>query len=90
MYDYKALKKIIYTLGVAFVVVLAILLLTSRPLGGFALISALFMVAIAAYFILIPLRLLREMKEMENLIEGYKKAARNNKEQPTPTNEQTK
>lgn len=76
MYDYKALRKVIYTLGVAFVAVLAVLLLTSRPLNGFSLISALFMVAIAGYFIIIPLRLIKEMKELDRMIEGYKQAAR--------------
>ncbi|MBQ1964049.1 MAG: hypothetical protein II358_01340 [Tidjanibacter sp.] len=76
MYDYKALRKVITMLGVAFVVVLAVLLLTSRPLSLFALISGLFMLAIAGYFITIPLRLIREMQDMERMIEGYKQAAK--------------
>lgn len=86
MYDYKALRKVIFTLGVAFVVVLAVLLLTSRPIGGFALISALFMVVIAGYFIIVPLRLIKEMQELDKIIEGYKQAAR--KQQTTPDKEQ--
>jgi uncharacterized membrane protein len=76
MYDYKALRKVITMLGVAFVVVLVVLLLTSRPLSLFALISGLFMLAIAGYFITIPLRLIREMQDMERMIEGYKQAAK--------------
>ena len=83
MYDYKSLRKVIFTLGVAFVVVLAVLLLTSRPLGGFAIISALFMLAIAGYFISIPLRLIREMQDMDQIIENYKQAARKQQQNET-------
>lgn len=72
MYDYNSLRKVIYTLAVAFVVVLAVLLLSCRPLGGFAIISALFMVVIAAYFVLVPLRLLKEMQDMEKMIDNKK------------------
>ena len=73
MYDYKALKRVIVTLGITFAVVLAILLFSCRPLGGFALISALFMVVIALYLLLIPTKLIKELQELEQLIETYKK-----------------
>lgn len=73
MYDYKSLERVIVTLGIAFVAVLAVLLFSCRPLGGFALISALFMVVIALYLILIPRKLIGEMKDMEQTIENYKK-----------------
>ncbi len=73
MYDYKSLERVIVTLGIAFAAVLAVLLFSCRPLGGFALISALFMVVIALYLILIPRKLIGEMKDMEQTIENYKK-----------------
>ncbi len=73
MYDYKTLKRVIVTLGIAFIAVLAVLLLSCRPLGPYALISALLMVAIAGYLISIPNKLLNEMKDMEQMIENYKK-----------------
>ncbi len=73
MYDYKALKRVIVTLGITFAVVLAVLLFSCRPLGGFALISALFMVVIALYLLLIPTKLINELQELEQLIETYKK-----------------
>lgn len=72
MYDYKALHKVIVTLGVCFVVVLGVLLLSCRPLGGFALISALIMLAVGGYLIFLPLKFLEEMKELERLVELYK------------------
>lgn len=72
MYDYKALHKVIVTLGVCFVVVLGVLLLSSRPLGGFAIISALIMLAVGGYLIFLPLKFLEEMKELERRVELYK------------------
>ena len=72
MYDYKALKRVIVTLGITFFVVLAVLLFSCRPLGGFALISALFMVVIALYLLLIPNKLIKEMEEMEQEIDKLK------------------
>ena len=72
MYDYKALKRVIVTLGITFFVVLAILLFSCRPLGGFALISALFMVVIALYMMLIPNKLINEMEELEGEIDKLK------------------
>lgn len=73
MYDYKALKRVIVTLGITFFVVLAVLLFSCRPLGGFALISALFMVVIALYLLMIPSKLIKELQELEQLIESYKR-----------------
>lgn len=73
MYDYKALKRIIIALGIAFVAVLAILLISCRPLGGFAIISAVFMAVIALYMLLIPNKLIKEMKELEERIDMLKK-----------------
>ncbi|MBR4850780.1 MAG: hypothetical protein IKU97_01820 [Tidjanibacter sp.] len=73
MYDFKALKRIIIALGIAFVAVLAILLYTCRPLGGFAIISAVFMAVIALYLLLIPHRLIKEMQDLEERIEMLKK-----------------
>lgn len=72
MYDYKALHKVIVTLSVCFVVVLGVLLLSCRPLGGFALISALIMLAVGGYLIFLPLKFLEEMKELERRVELYK------------------
>lgn len=72
MYDYKALKRVIVTLGITFAVVLAVLLFSCRPLGGFAIISALFMVVIALYLLLIPNKLIKEMEEMEQQIDKLK------------------
>lgn len=72
MYDYKALKRVIVTLGITFFVVLAILLFSCRPLDGFALISALFMVVIALYMMLIPNKLIKEMEELEGEIDKLK------------------
>ena len=59
-------------LGITFAVVLAVLLFSCRPLGGFALISALFMVVIALYLLLIPNKLIKEMEEMEQEIDKLK------------------
>ena len=73
MYDYKALKRVIVTLGITFFVVLAFLLFSCRPLGGFAIISALFMVVIALYLLMIPNKLIKELQELEQLIESYKR-----------------
>ena len=73
MYDFKALKRIIIALGIAFVAVLAILLYTCRQLGGFAIISAVFMAVIALYLLLIPHRLIKEMQDLEERIEMLKK-----------------
>lgn len=76
MYDYKALRKIIRLLAILFGVVLAVLVVTSLPLNGFAWISVLLLVAVGAYFVTIPLKLIGEMKDMEAMIEKYKSAAK--------------
>ena len=73
MYDFKALTRIIIALGIAFVAVLAILLYTCRPLGGFAIIAAIFMAVIALYLLLIPYRLIKEMQDQDERIEMLKK-----------------
>ncbi len=73
MYDYKALRKVITLLAVLFGVVLAVLVLTSLPLNKFALLSVVLMVVVGIYFVSIPLKLLKEMQDMESLIEKYKR-----------------
>lgn len=73
MYDYKSLRKIVVLLAVLFGVVLAVLVLTSLPLNKFALLSVVLMVVVGIYFVTIPLKLLKEMKDMEALIEKYKR-----------------
>lgn len=73
MYDYKALRKVITLLAVLFGVVLAVLVLTSLPLNKFALLSVVLMVVVGIYFVTIPLKLLKEMQDMESLIEKYKR-----------------
>ena len=75
MYDYKALHKVIVTLGVCFVVALGVLLLSCRPLGGFAIISAIIMLAVGGYFIFLPVKFLEEMKNLERRVELYKSKA---------------
>ena len=73
MYDYKSLRKVVVMLAVLFGVVLAVLVLTSLPLNKFALLSVVLMVVVGIYFVTIPLKLLKEMKDMEALIEKYKR-----------------
>ncbi len=73
MYDYKSLRKVIVMLAVLFGVVLAVLVLISLPLNKFALLSVVLMVVVGIYFVTIPLKLLKEMKDMEALIEKYKR-----------------
>lgn len=73
MYDYKALRKVITLLAVLFGVVLAVLVLTSLPLNKFALLSVVLMVVVGIYFVSIPLKLLKEMQDMESLIEKYRR-----------------
>lgn len=73
MYDYKSLRKVITLLAVLFGVVLAVLVLTSLPLNKFALLSVVLMVVVGIYFVTIPLKLLKEMQSMEDIIEKYKR-----------------
>lgn len=75
MYDYKSLRKIVVLLAVLFGIVLAVLVLTSLPLNKFALLSVVLMVVVGIYFVTIPLKLLKEMQDMEALIEKYKRGA---------------
>lgn len=75
MYDYKTLVKIIRTLALLFGLVLVILVVTSRPLNAYAWISVLLLVVVGVYLTSIPLKLLREMQDMESLIESYKRKA---------------
>lgn len=73
MYDYKALEKIVRTLALLFGVVLVVLVVTSFPLNPFSWISVGLLVVVGIYFTSIPLKLIKEMKDMEGLIESYKK-----------------
>lgn len=73
MYDYKSLRKVITLLAVLFGVVLVVLVITSLPLNKFALLSVVLMVVVGIYFVTIPLKLLKEMQDMESLIEKYKR-----------------
>lgn len=73
MYDYRSLRKIVVLLAVLFGVVLAVLVITSLPLNKFALLSVVLMVVVGIYFVTIPLKLLKEMQDMEALIEKYKR-----------------
>lgn len=75
MYDYKTLRKVILMLAALFGVVLVVLVLTALPLNKFAWLSVLLLVVVGIYFVTIPLKLLKEMSDMEALIEKYKKNA---------------
>ena len=75
MYDYKTLRKVVLTLAALFGVVLVVLVLTALPLNKFAWLSVLLLVVVGIYFVTIPLKLLKEMSDMEALIEKYKKNA---------------
>ena len=76
MYDYKSLRKIITLLAVLFGVVLVVLVVTSQPLNKFAWLSVLLLAVVGVYFVTIPLKLLKEMADMERLVEKYKNGAR--------------
>lgn len=73
MYDYKALRRVIRLLGIVFGVVLMVLIVTSYPLNPFAWISVLLLVIVGIYLISLPSKFLKEMQDMEKLIEKYKK-----------------
>lgn len=73
MYDYKALKRVIRLLGIVFGVVLLVLIVTSYPLNPFAWISVLLLVIVGVYLISLPSKFLKEMQDMEKIIEKYKK-----------------
>ncbi len=76
MYDYKSLRKIITLLAVLFGVVLVVLVVTSQPLNKFAWLSVLLLAVVGVYFVTIPLKLLKEMADMERLVEKYKNGVR--------------
>lgn len=76
MYDYKSLRKIVTLLAVLFGVVLVVLVVTSQPLNKFAWLSVLLLAVVGVYFVTIPLKLLKEMADMERLIEKYKNGAK--------------
>ena len=76
MYDYKSLRKIITLLAVLFGVVLVVLVVTSQPLNKFAWLSVLLLAVVGVYFVTIPLKLLKEMADMERLVEKYKNGDR--------------
>lgn len=76
MYDYKALRKIVRLLALLFGVVLLVLVVTSLPLNKFAWLSVLLLVAVGAYFLTIPLKLIGELQDMEAMVEKYKNAAK--------------
>lgn len=76
MYDYKSLRKIITLLAVLFGVVLVVLVVTSQPLNKFAWLSVLLLAVVGVYFVTIPLKLLKEMADMERLVEKYKNGAK--------------
>lgn len=73
MYDYKALRRVIRLLGIVFGVVLMVLIVTSYPLNPFAWISVLLLVIVGVYLISLPSKFLKEMQDMEKIIEKYKK-----------------
>lgn len=75
MYDYKSLRKIVTLLAVLFGVVLVVLVVTSQPLNKFAWLSVLLLAVVGVYFVTIPLKLLKEMADMERLVEKYKNGA---------------
>lgn len=76
MYDYKTLCKIIRTLGLLFALALVILVVTLLPIGAFGWVSVLLMAVVGVYLVSIPLKLIGEMKEMEAIIESYKRGAK--------------
>lgn len=76
MYDYKSLRKIVTLLAVLFGVVLVVLVVTSQPLNKFAWLSVLLLAVVGVYFVTIPLKLLKEMADMERLVEKYKNGAK--------------
>ncbi len=79
MYDYKTLRKIIVWLAILFGVALAVLVFTMLPLNKFAWLSVGLLVVAGIYFTLVPLRLLGELKDMEQRVELYKKQAEESK-----------
>lgn len=80
MYDYKSLRKIVRMLAVLFGVVIVLLVVTSLPLNKFAWLSVVLLVVVGVYFVTIPHKLIKELESMEQLVEKYKKSAKNSKD----------
>ena len=55
---------------------MVVLFVTSQPLNKFAWLSVLLLAVVGVYFVSIPLKLLKEMADMERLVEKYKNGAR--------------
>lgn len=75
MYDYKTLRRVVLMLAILFGVVLLVLVVSSLPLSGFGWISVVLMVTVGGYFTIIPLKLIKELQDMEKIVESYKKEA---------------
>lgn len=75
MYDYKTLRRVVLMLAILFGVVLLVLVVSSLPLSGFGWISVVLMVTVGGYFTTIPLKLIKELQDMEKIVESYKKEA---------------
>lgn len=73
MYDYKSLRRVIRMLAILFGVVMLVLVVTSYPLNPFAWISVLLLVVVGIYLVMLPTKLLKEMEDMEEIINSYKK-----------------
>lgn len=73
MYDYKSLRRVIRMLAILFGVVMLVLVVTSYPLNPFAWISVLLLVVVGIYLVMLPTKLLKEMEDMEGIINLYKK-----------------
>lgn len=80
MYDYTSLRKIVALLAVFFGVVMVVFVYTSLPLNKFAWLSVLLLVVVGAYFTIIPLRLIRELQQMEERAERYKQLSQQKKD----------
>jgi hypothetical protein len=50
-----------------------VLVVTSYPLNPFAWISVLLLVVVGIYLVMLPTKLLKEMEDMEGIINLYKK-----------------
>lgn len=60
-------------LAILFGVVMLVLVVTSYPLNPFAWISVLLLVVVGIYLVMLPTKLLKEMEDMEEIINSYKK-----------------
>jgi uncharacterized membrane protein (DUF106 family) len=73
MYDYKSLRRVVRMLAIVFGIVLMVLVVTSYPLNPFAWISVLLLAIVGVYLVSLPRKLLKEMEDMEEIINMYKK-----------------